>query len=166
MRLNVLIMKKLFIILTTLVLLITAESCKTTKPAVKSKPKAEITHRDDFKAAPDAERQALLKKLNATGDGYSVVIFTKNFKGEEVVVKNAQKTFYKGYPISNMKSGVAETIRIDNSTDIKVLDSFTKKEATLTTKETKKHKFIYVMQNPGKTNPFTVTYSNTLRPLE
>lgn len=159
-------MKKLLTILSIIVLVFTLGSCKTKKPAVKSKPKAEISHKDDFKAASDVEKQALLKKLNAAGEGYSVVILTKNFKGEGVIVKNAQKTFYNGYPISNMKSGIAETIRIDNASDVKLVDSYTKKEATLTAQETQKHKFIYVMQNPGKTNPFSVTYSNKLRPLE
>lgn len=159
-------MKKLFAILTVILILFTATNCKTAKPAAKKKPKAEVSHKDDFKAASNAEKQALLKKLNAAGDGYSVVILTKNYKGEEVSVKNAQKTFYKGYPISNMKSGIAETIRIDNTSDVKLYDTFAKKEATLTAKETQKHKFIYVMQHPGPTNPFTVTYSNTLRPLD
>lgn len=159
-------MKKLFTILTAVLVLLTAANCKTAKPAVKKKPKAEVSHKDDFKSASNAEKQALLKKLNATGAGYSVVILTKNYKGEEVIVKNAQKTFYKGYPISNMKSGIAETIRIDNTADVKLHDTFAKKEATLSAKEIQKHKFIYVMQNPGATNPFSVTYSNTLRPLD
>jgi hypothetical protein len=47
-----------------------------------------------------------------------------------------------------------------------VHDNFTKKDAIIETKEAQKHKFIYVMKNPGAENPFVITYSNTLRPLE
>lgn len=139
--------------------------CSTSK-STKSTAKAEIQYKDDFRSASEKEKSALLKKLKATGEGYSVLIFTKNYKGEKVTASNAKKTVYSGYPFSNLKTGIADQIRIDNSTDTKIYDSFTKKEAVITAKEAQKHKFIYLMKDPGAENPFLITYSNTLRPLE
>jgi hypothetical protein len=94
------------------------------------------------------------------------VILTKNFKGEQIIVSNEQKTLYKEYPISNVKTRLADQLRIDNTFDTKVYDAHTKKEAVISAKEAKKHKFIYLMKQPGTENPFVITYSNTLRPLE
>lgn len=140
--------------------------CKTGNTA-KSPAKAEVQYMDDFRSASDKEKTALLKKLNAAGKGYSVVIFTQNYKGAEITASNAKKRLYRGYPISNLKTGIAEQIRIDNSTDTKIQDTTSKAEAVITVKEAQKHKFIYVMKSPpGGESPFRITYSNTLRPLE
>lgn len=139
--------------------------CSTSK-SVKAPAKAEVQYKDDFRSAGDKEKSALLKKLKATGAGYSVLIFTKNYKGEKVTAASAKKTVYSGYPFSNLKTGIADQIRIDNTVDTRVYDSFTKKEAVITAKEAQKHKFIYLMKDPGAENPFLITYSNTLRPLE
>lgn len=139
--------------------------CSTSKTA-KAPAKAEVQYKDDFRSAGDKEKSALLKKLNATGAGYSVLIFTKNYKGEKISASNSKKTVYTGYPFSNLKTGIAEQIRIDNTVDTKIVDNLTKKEAIITAKEAQKHKFIYLMKDPGAENPFLITYSNTLRPLE
>lgn len=155
-------MKKTFIIIFTALLF---AMCSTTKSA-KVNAKPEVQYKDDFKSASDKEKSALLKKLNAAGDGYSVLIFTKNYKGEKIVTSNAKKTLHSENLISNLKTGIAEQIRIDNSVDTKVYDNLTKKEAIISAKEAQKHKFIYLMKNPGADNPFLITYSNTLRPLE
>lgn len=140
--------------------------CSTSKSA-KAPAKAEVQYKDDFRSAADKEKSALLKKLNATGEGYSVLIFTQNFKGEKVTAKNAKKTVYTGYPFSNLKTGIADQARIDNTLDTKIYDTFSKTEAVISAKEAQKHKFIYLMKNPpGGDSPFRITYSNTLRPLE
>ncbi|HYD91890.1 MAG TPA: hypothetical protein VEA37_10440, partial [Flavobacterium sp.] len=132
--------------------------------AERSRP--EVQYKDDFRAASDKERTALLKDLNAAGAGYSVLIFTRNYKGEKVIVSNAQKQLHNGYVMSNLKTGIAGTVRIDNKLDTKVYDNFSKQEAIIEAKEAQKHKYIYLMKNPGAGNPFVITYSNTLRPLE
>lgn len=139
--------------------------CSTSKTA-KTNAKPTVQYKDDFRSADNKEKTALLKKLNASGKGFSVLIFTKNYKGEEITASNEKKTLYKGYPISNLKSGIAEEIRIDNTVDTKIHDNLTKKEAVISAKEAQKHKYIYVMKDPGAANPFVITYSNTLRPLE
>jgi hypothetical protein len=138
--------------------------CKTTKTATASadKAKPEVVHTDNFRAAPDAEKAAYLKELNATAEKYSVVVLTKNFKGEQITVTNGAKKAYSDYPISNLQSGLADKTRIDNTVDTKVYDGYTKKEAVISSSEAKKYKFIYVEKKPGAKNPFVITYSNKL----
>lgn len=143
----------------------TAGSTSSSK-SVKIKDKAGVQYRDDFTSASEAEKSALLSDLKATGAGYSVLIFTQNFKGEKVIVSNAKKQLYNDYTISNLKSGIAGPVRIDNSLDTKVYNNLTKKEVIIEAEEAQKHKFIYLMKNPGGKNAFTITYSNTLRPLK
>ncbi|PZR23667.1 MAG: hypothetical protein DI539_02550 [Flavobacterium psychrophilum] len=156
-------MKKIIAILFAAFLL---TMCDTSKSA-KGSAKPEVQYKDDFRSASEKEKSALLKKLNATGADYSVLILTQNYKGEQIIVSNEQKTLYKEYPISNKKTGIADEIRIDNTVDTKVYDNLGKKEAVLSAKEAKKHKYIYLMKNPpGGDSPFRITYSNTLRPLE
>ena len=140
------------------------KSSRTGVTAKKSRP--EVQYKNDFRAAGDKERTALLKELNAAGEGYSVLIFTKNYKGEKVIVSNAQKQLHSGYVMSNLKTGIAGTVRIDNKLDTKVYDNFSKQEAVIEAKEAQKYKYIYLMKNPKADNPFIITYSNTLRPLE
>ncbi|ALM49586.1 hypothetical protein AMR72_12140 [Flavobacterium psychrophilum] len=155
-------MKKIALVILSALLFTMCSTSKTVKTAAKP----EVQYKDDFRSASDKEKTALLKKLKATGAGYSVLIFTKNFKGEKVTASNSNKTVYSGYPFSNLKTGVADQVRIDNTVDTKIYDSFTKKEAVITAKEAQKHKFIYLMKDPSAENPFLITYSNTLRPLE
>lgn len=155
-------MKKTILLLITILSVI---SCDTSKKATANA-KPQVQYKDDFKSASEKERLALLKKLNATEANYSVLILTQNYKGEQVIISNEKKTLYKEYPISNKKTGIADQIRIDNTIDTKVYDNLTKKEAVISSKEAKKHKYIYLMKQPGADNPFLITYSNTLRPLE
>ncbi len=142
--------------------------CKSAKTAnAVSEKKPDVQYRDDFRAAPEAEKDALLNKLNANSGNYSVLIFTQNFKGEKVKVTNSKgKRLYNQNVISNLKTGIAGQIRIDNRYDTYIHDNFTGNETTVEAEEAKKYKFIYLMKNPGGKNPFTITYSNTLRPLE
>lgn len=140
--------------------------CGTSKSA-KGSAKPEVQYKDDFRSATEKEKKALLKKLNASATNYSVLILTQNYKGEQIIISNEKKTFYKEYPISNMKTGIADELRIDNTIDTKIYDTFSKKEAIISAKEAQKHKYIYLMKNPpGGDSPFRITYSNTLRPLE
>lgn len=155
-------MKKIFLIAFTSLLLIMCGPSKSAKSV--SEPK--VHYVDNFKPASDKEKAAFLKRLNAADENYSVLILTKNFKGEQIIVSNEQKTLYKEYPISNIKTRLADELRIDNTVDTKVYDAHTKKEAVISAKEAKKHKFIYLMKQPGTGNPFVITYSNTLRPME
>lgn len=139
---------------------------KTVSNNNESKKRSDVQYRDDFKPAGTEEKNALLKNLNAEGGTYSVLIFTQNYKGERIIVSNSKKRLYSDYTISNLKTGIAGQLRIDNTFDTKVYDNLTKRETVIEAKEAQKHKFIYLMKNPGSNNAFTITYSNTLRPLE
>lgn len=142
--------------------------CKTTKNSsnTSANAKPEVQYRDGFKSASDKEKNALLKRLNATDANSSIVILTKNYKGEKIIISNEKKTLETITAISNPRSGFAAVAKIDNTLDTKIFDNYTKKEIILPAKETQKHKYIYVMKKPGGPVPFLITYSNTLRTLE
>lgn len=158
-------MKKILLIVAIAFLMTMCNSTKTGKGS-SANAKPEVQYKDDFRAATDKEKNALLKKLKATGTNFSVLILTKNYKGEKIVISNEKKTLQSSNAISNLKTGIADAIRIDNTLDTKIYDNYTKKEAVIAAKEAQKHKYIYVMKDPGAANPFVITYSNTLRPLE
>ncbi|RWW93831.1 hypothetical protein [Flavobacterium cerinum] len=158
-------MKKTLLIIATAFLMTMCSTTKTSKSStVDTKP--EVQYRDGFKSASDKEKNALLKKLNAADANSSIVILTKNYKGEKIVISNEKKTLETITAISNTKSGFAAVTRIDNTVDTKIFDNYTKKEVILPAKEAQKHKYIYVMKKPGAPIPFLITYSNTLRTLE
>ena len=157
-------MKKILFILPLALLLVMCKSSKTITKA--DKPEIEVQYRDDFRAADAKEKTALLKELKATAANYSILVFTQNFKGEKIVASNANKKLYSDYVISNLKTGIADKFRIDNTVDTKIYDNLTKKEFIVPAKDAAKHKFIYVMKNTGGDSAFVITYSNTLRPLQ
>ncbi|NDI99518.1 hypothetical protein GWA97_10575 [Flavobacterium sp. LaA7.5] len=160
-------MKRMTMILVTAFLMTMCSTLKTGNNSTdKPKKQPDVQYRDDFKSANDAERKALLKNLKAEAANYSVLILTQNYKGEKIIISNSKRELYSDYPISNLKTGIAQKLRIDNTLDTKVYDNFTKSETVIEAEEAKKHKYIYVMKNPGGKNAFTITYSNTLRPLE
>lgn len=161
-------MKKVLLLLLVCSALVMCKSKKTVSgEAGKEISSPDIQHRDDFRAASDKERTALIKKLRAADAAYSILVLTKGFKGEKMIVSTSGKTVYSGNFISNLKSGVAGTVRIQNSADTKIYDDFTKTEVILEASETQKHKYIYLMKdNTRKGSPYMITYSNTLRPLK
>ncbi len=126
----------------------------------------DVQYRDDFKSAGEAEKNKLLKDLKAESSNYSVLIFTQNYKGQKIKVSNTNKRLFNEYVVSNLKTGIAGKLRIDNRYDTTLYDNYDKTSTVIEAKEAQKHKYIYVMKNPGNKNPFTITYSNTLRPLE
>lgn len=154
-------MKKILFIIMASTLLV---MCKSTTASVTKV--AEVHHTDDFESATPAEKKAVLKELKATGSNYSVLIFTKNYKGEKIIASTAGKRMYNGYVISDPKTGIADKARIANNADTRVYDNYAKKEIVISSEEAKKHKFIYLMKNPGGDTPYIVTYSNTLKSLK
>lgn len=163
-------MKKIFLLLALSLLLTMCKSKKTyvdsTGNTVTVTKRPDVQYRDDFKSVPAAQRDRLLKAMKATGKDYSVLIFTKEYKGEKITVTSNGKAIFTGNLISNLKTGIAEKTRIYNTTDTKVYDALTQKEVIIEAAEAQKHKFIYLLKNPAdKEQPFMITYSNTLRPL-
>ena len=161
-------MKRMTALLLTALLMTMCTTVKTGNTSTTSKPKKrpDVQYRDDFKSASDEERMAVLKDLKAEGRNYSVLILTQNYKGEKIIVSNSKKELHNDYTISNLKTDIAKLLRMDNTVDTKVYDNLTKNQTIIEAEEAQKHKYIYVMKNPGGKNPFTITYSNTLRPLE
>ncbi|MTG96959.1 MULTISPECIES: hypothetical protein [Myroides] len=122
--------------------------------------------RDDFRSVTEKTKENYLKGMRATEDKYSVIILTQGFKGEDITIKNENKTFLKSMIMSDLSTGIAKSIRIENTKDILVKDSYTKGEVTIETDHAKMFKFIYIMKNnSNKEVPFKVTFSNTLRPV-
>lgn len=122
--------------------------------------------RDDFRSVSENSKENYLRGMKATEDHYSVIILTKGYKGENIIVKNETKTFFSGMAMSDLKSGIAKSIRVDNGQDLFLYDSFTEGEITIESDHAKMFKFIYVMKNNAdKDTPFRVTFSNTLRPV-
>lgn len=122
--------------------------------------------RDDFRSVSEKSKEDYLKGMKATEDTYSVVILTKGFKGENITISNQEQSFYKAMTMSDLKSGIAKSIRVDNSTDFIVQDGFTEGSLTVSSDHAKMFKFIYIMKNNAdKETPFKVTFSNTLRPV-
>lgn len=158
-------MKKTLLIIALAFLMTMCNTAKTGNSSTANA-KPEVQYRDGFKSASDKEKNALLKRLNAADANSSIVILTKNYKGEKIVISNEKKTLETITAISNPKSGFAAVAKIDNTLDTKIFDNYTKKEIVLPAKEAQKHKYIYVMKKPGAPIPFLITYSNTLRTLE
>lgn len=163
-------MRKIVLILTVLTMFACKSKKTSTAGTVADKTVAKkeyVQYRDDFRSVSKEEREAFLKDIQATYKNYSVLIFTRGYKGEGIQVSNDKKVFFSSNVISNLKTGIAHSIRIDNTLDTKVFDSFTKKSVIIESEETKKYKFIYLMKdNNNKEMPFSITYSNTLRPLK
>lgn len=121
--------------------------------------------RDDFRSVTDKTKESYLQGMQATGDKYSVVILTQGFKGENIVVKSSSKTFFKGMTMSDLSNGIAKSVRVENTDDFTIIDTYTNSEVTIESDHAKMFKFIYIMKNSSKDNPFKVTFSNTLRPV-
>lgn len=160
-------MKKALFIIALSFLLVMCKSTKTTSTSATAEPtKENFIYSDGFKAATPAQTTALLKELGATAENYSVLVLTKNFNGAEIVVTNGGKQLYKGYALTNRGNGIAEKIRIDNTLDTKIYDSYSKKEITIESSDAKKYKFAHVAKDNSKKVPFVVVYSNKVKALE
>lgn len=141
--------------------------CSSKKTPVTERKEAVIQYRDDFRAVSDIGRKKFLTEMKANGETASVLILTKGFKGEDVVIANEKKALYKGNPISHLETGIAGYITIDNTVATRITDKLSKKEAVINSENARKHKFVYVMKDHAQQgNPYVITYSNTLRPLQ
>lgn len=141
--------------------------CSSKKAPVAERKEAVIQYRDDFRSVSDAGKKKFLTEMKANGEMASVLILTKGFKGEDVVISNEKKTFYKGNPISHLETGIAGYITIDNALATRISDKLSKKEAVIDSENARKYKFVYVMKDHAQQgNPYVITYSNKLRPLQ
>lgn len=148
--------KTFFLYLIFLVLIL--QSCNS---GIKS------VYRDDFRSANDAEKERVLKEVNAKNSNKSVLFLTQVYKGEKIIISQNGKTIYSEYPITNLNNRIATYLSFNNQQDLIIKDSNFKKEIVIPTKKSSQHKYIYLMKkvNKGKFQ-FVITYSNTLRPLK
>lgn len=150
-------MKKLIPIL-FIILSIGLQSCNSTVKSV---------YRDDFRSASKEEITNVQKKVNATSSNKSILILTQIYKGEKIIISQNGKVIFSEYPITNLKSKIADYFSINNQEDVLIKDSNSGKEVIIPTKKSNKHKYIYVMKKVTKGKfQYVITYSNTLRPLK
>jgi len=148
-------------------LMLFSMGCSSKKGVAEEKKEPTVQYRDDFRAVSEAGKKKFLTEMKANSETASVLILTKGFKGEDVVIANEKKALYKGNPISHLETGIAGYITIDNTIDTKITDKLSKKEAVINSDNAKKHKFVYVMKDHAQQgNPYVITYSNKLRPLK
>ncbi len=95
------------------------------------------------------------------------MLLTQGFKGEKIMIKQNDKTIYSSYPITNLNTKIADYIAFSNAYEVIVFDNFAKKEIQIPSDKSKKYKFIYLMKEYKDSNiKYSITYSNTLRPLK
>lgn len=134
------------------------QSCNSTVKSV---------YRDDFRSASDAEIKNIQKEVGATNSNKSILILTQTYKGEKIIISQNGKAIFTEYPITNLKSRIANYFSVNTNLDVIVKDISTKKEVIIPASKISKHKYIYLMKkvNKGKFQ-YIITYSNTLRPLK
>jgi hypothetical protein len=123
-------------------------------------------YRDDFRSASKAEIEKIHKEVNAKNSNKSILFLTQIYKGEKIIISQNGKTIYSEYPITNLNNRIATYLSFNNQQDLLLKDNNSKKEILIPSKQSSKHKYIYVMKkvNKGKFQ-FIITYSNTLRPI-
>lgn len=133
------------------------QSCNSTVKSV---------YRDDFRSASKAEIEKIHKEVNAKNSNKSILFLTQIYKGEKIIISQNGKTIYSEYPITNLNNRIATYLSFNNQQDLLLKDNNSKKEILIPSKQSSKHKYIYVMKkvNKGKFQ-FIITYSNTLRPI-
>ncbi|VXC26944.1 conserved hypothetical protein [Flavobacterium sp. 9AF] len=124
-------------------------------------------YRDDFRSISEKEKEVFLKQYHATSSDKSVLILTQGYKGEKITAKQEEKPIYSNYPITNLKTKLADYFAFSNESNLFIYDQFSKKEIVIPSDKAKKYKFIYLLKKyKGDTADFSITYSNTLRPLK
>ena len=141
-----------------LIISIGLQSCNSTIKSV---------YRDDFRSASKTEIENIQKEANAKSSNKSILFLTQIYKGEKIIISQNGKRIYSEYPITNLNNRIASYLSFSNQQDLLLKDNNSKKEILIPSKQSSKHKYIYVMKkvNKGKFQ-FIITYSNTLRPLK
>ena len=165
-------MKKLYYLLFSSVLFM---SCSTSRTVTISKNGKEemvevapsnVQFRDDFTHIPEEAKETFLKKHKANTNDYAMLFLTLGYKGEIVKVFSPSEIIYNGTTYTLKSNGIAGFMRVSNSQDVFVTDDYTKVTALIDAKYLKKYKFVYIKKdNANKNEPYTITYSNNLRPL-
>ena len=148
---------RILVFIFVLIISIGLQSCNSTVKSV---------YRDDFRSASKTEIENIQKEANAKSSNKSILFLTQIYKGEKIIISQNGKTIYSEYPITNLKSKIADYFSINNLEDVLIKDLNSGKEIIIPTKKSNKYKYIYVMKKVTKGKfQFIITYSNTLRPI-
>ena len=149
---------RILVFIFVLIISIGLQSCNSTVKSV---------YRDDFRSASKTEVKNIQEEVGATNSNKSILILTQTYKGEKIIISQNGKVIFSEYPITNLKSRIANYFSVDTNFDVLVKDISTKKEIIIPASKIGKHKYIYLMKkvNKGKFQ-YVITYSNTLRPLK
>ena len=149
---------KILVFISIIIASVGLQSCNSTVKSV---------YRDDFRSASEAEIKNIQKEVGATNFNKSILILTQTYKGEKIIISQNGKAIFSEYPITNLKSRIANYFSVNTNFDVLVKDISTKKEVVIPAKKMAKHKYIYLMKKVNKGNfQYVITYSNTLRPLK
>lgn len=134
------------------------QSCNSTVKSV---------YRDDFRSASEAEIKNIQKEVGATNSNKSILILTQTYKGEKIIISQNRKAIFSEYPITNLKSRIANYLSVNRNFDVHIKDISTKKEVVIPSKKIAKHKYIYIMKKVTKGKfQYIISFSNILRPLK
>ena len=149
---------RILVFIFVLIISIGLQSCNSTVKSV---------YRDDFRSASKNEVKNIQEEVGATNANKNILILTQTYKGEKIIISQNGKVIFSEYPITNLKSRIANYFSVNTNFDVLVKDISTKKEVIIPAKKMAKHKYIYLMKkvNKGKFQ-YVITYSNTLRPLK
>ncbi len=134
------------------------QSCNSTVKSV---------YRDDFRSASEAEIKNIQKEVGATNSNKSILILTQTYKGEKIIISQNGKAIFSEYPITNLKSRIANYLSVNRNFDVHIKDISTKKEVVIPSKKIAKHKYIYIMKKVTKGKfQYIISFSNILRSLK
>ena len=86
-------------------------------------------------------------KYQYTAGFYNVKdAFWKKFanKGEKIIATQGNKTVFSAYPISNLKTQLADYFSFESTKLLSIHDNFSKIDVIIEPKNSSKHKFIYL----------------------
>lgn len=99
--------------------------------------------------------------MKANSENYSVLIFTQVFDDSRIVIYRNGKILYNNVITSNRSLGLAESIKVDNIFNIKIVEG--KYDFILKKEYLGRYKYIYIEKNQfKKRNQYKIIYSNTL----
>ena len=148
---------RILVFIFVLIISIGLQSCNSTVKSV---------YRDDFRSASKTEIKNIQEEVGATSSSKSILILTQTYKGEKIIISQNGKIIFSEYPITNLKSRIANYFSFNNQKDLVIKDINSKKEILIPTKKSSKHKYVYLMKKVTKGKfQFIITYSNTLRPI-
>ena len=102
------------------------QSCNSTVKSV---------YRDDFRSASKTEVKNIQEEVGATSSSKSILILTQTYKGEKIIISQNGKIIFSEYPITNLKSRIANYLSVNRNFDVHIKDISTKKEVVIPSKK-------------------------------